>query len=139
MLAVAPKIAGDEQLKQAYEHHHAETQAQQERIKARLEARDASSNLLKDVAMRLGAINWGTFFAVQPDTPVKLAGFAYAFEHLEIAAYEQLKRVADRAGDPETARIAEEILAEERAAAETLWSGFDRALEVSLDKLGVAA
>jgi ferritin-like metal-binding protein YciE len=139
MLAVAPKIAGDEQLKQAYEHHHTETKGQQERIKARLEARDASKNLLKDVAMRFGALNWGTFLAVQPDTPVKLAGFAYSFEHLEIASYEHLKRVAKRAGDEETARTVETILAEERNAAETLWNGFDRALEVSLDKLGVPA
>src|SRR5690242_11470773 len=139
MLAVAPKIAGDEQLKQAYEHHHEETEAQQERIASRLEARGASKNLLKDVAMRLGAINWGAFFAVQPATAVKLAGFAFAFEHLEIASYEQLRRVAERAGDPETARAAEAILAEERSAAETLWNGFDRALDASLDKLGVAA
>jgi ferritin-like metal-binding protein YciE len=139
MLAVAPKIAGDEQLKQAYEHHHTETKGQQERIEARLTARDANKNLLKDVAMRLGAINWGTFFAVQPDTPLKLAAFAYAFEHLEIAAYEHLKRVAERAGDQETARTVETILAEERSAAETLWNGFDRALDASLDKLGVLA
>jgi ferritin-like metal-binding protein YciE len=139
MLAVAPKIAGDPELERAYSDHHAETKLQQERIDSRLEARDASSNLLKDVAMRLGAINWGTFFAVQPDTPLKLAGFAYAFEHLEIASYEQLKRVAVLAGDQETARTAEAILAEERSAADTLWNDFDRALDASLDALGVAA
>jgi hypothetical protein len=46
--------------------------------------------------MRLGALNWGGFFAVQPDTRAKLAGFAYAFEHLEIGAYELLRRVAQR-------------------------------------------
>jgi ferritin-like metal-binding protein YciE len=139
MLAVAPRIAGDPQLERAYSEHHGETKAHQERIKARLEARDAGSNRLKDVVMRLGAINLGTFFAVQPDTPVKLAGFAYAFEHLEIASYEQLKRVAERAGDPETVRAVDVILSQERDAAQTLWDGFDRALDASLEKLGVAA
>jgi ferritin-like metal-binding protein YciE len=139
MLAVAPTIAGDEQLKQLYSDHHAETKLQQERIESRLDARGASRNLLKDIVMRLGAINWGTFFAVQPDTPAKLAGFAYAFEHLEIAAYEHLKRVAERAGDPETVETVDAILAEERSAAEKLWNAFDRAVEVSLDKLGVPA
>jgi len=139
MLAVAPKIAGDEQLEQAYSEHHAETEVHQQRLDARLAARDASSNVLKDAAMRLGAVNWGGFFAAQPDTPVKLTGFAYAFEHLEIAAYEQLKRVAERVSDADTAKTAETILVEERAAAETLWDGFDRALDVSLQKLGVAA
>lgn len=139
MLAVAPTIAGDEQLKRTYSEHHEETKAQQERIAARLEARDADRNLVKDVIMRLGAINWGTFFAAQPDTPVKLAGFAYAFEHLEIGSYEQLKRVADRAGDQATVQAVDAILAEERNAAGRLWSGFDRALDSSLEKLGVAA
>jgi ferritin-like metal-binding protein YciE len=70
---------------------------------------------------------------------VKLVGFAFAFEHLEIAAYEQLKRVADRAGDQATLQAAETILTEERNAAEKLWNGFDRALDASLEKLGVAA
>ncbi|HKH22889.1 MAG TPA: DUF892 family protein [Solirubrobacterales bacterium] len=139
MLAVAPKIAGDDQLAEAYSEHHAETEIHQQRIDARLAARDASSNFLKDAAMRLGAVNWGGFFAAQPDTPVKLAGFAYAFEHLEIASYEQLKRVAERARDADTAKAAEVILVEERSAAQTLWDGFDTALEVSLRKLGVAA
>ena len=87
--------------------------------------------------MRLGAINWGAFFQFQPDTPAKLAGFAYAFEHLEIGAYEQLRRVAERAGDEATVRAADSILREERHAAETLWNGFDRALDASLQSLGV--
>jgi ferritin-like metal-binding protein YciE len=95
--------------------------------------------VLKDAAMRIGAVSWAGFFAAQPDTAVKLAGFAYAFEHLEIAAYEQLKRVAEKAGDRETVTDSEAILAEERSAAETLWNGFDRALDASLEKLGVAA
>ena len=82
--------------------------------------------------MRLGALNWGAFFAAQPDTPAKLCGFAYAFEHLEIAAYELLRRVAERAGDTETAEMAERILDEERAAAEKLRSLFPQALDASL-------
>jgi ferritin-like metal-binding protein YciE len=138
MLAVAPKIAGDDELAKAYTEHHEETQRQQERVEARLDARDSKPNLLKDAAMRLGAVNWGGFFAAQPDTPVKLAGFAYAFEHLEIGSYEQLRRVAERAGDGQTARAAEAILGEERHAAQTLWDAFDRALDASLDSLGVA-
>lgn len=137
MLMVAPKIAGDAQLAQTYKEHLEETKGQRQLIEERLEARGAKRNLLKDAAMRIGAINWGGFFAAQPDTPAKLAGFAYAFEHLEIGAYEQLRRVAERAGDQETARAVESILAEERRAAEALWDGFDRAIDASLASLGV--
>ena len=51
--------------------------------------------------------------------------FSYAFEHLEIGAYEQLTRVARRAGDGETALVADQILPDERAAAEMLYGRFD--------------
>src|SRR4029079_8787428 len=87
---------------------------------------------LKDTAMRAGALNWGMFFQAHPDTPGKLACFAYAFEHLEIAGYEELKRVAERVGDEETRTVAERILAEERSAAASLSGSFDLAVEASL-------
>ncbi|HKH41300.1 MAG TPA: DUF892 family protein [Solirubrobacterales bacterium] len=139
MLTKAIDIGGDTKLSQDYEEHLEQTRKHKALIEERLEARGASSNFLKDAAMKLGAINWGTFFAAQPDTPAKLAGFAYAFEHLEIGAYEQLRRVANRAGDDSVAGIAQAILPEERHAAETLWDGFDRALDASLESLGVTA
>jgi ferritin-like metal-binding protein YciE len=105
--------------------HLQETVAQEERLERRLEERGGSTSTLKDAALRLGALNWGLFFAAQPDTPAKLAGFSYAVENLEIAAYELLLRLARRAGDPETATLAEVALTEEKAAAEAVarqWS-----------------
>src|SRR5882757_2329139 len=132
LLEKAPKIVHDRELAKVFEDHLEETRAQQDMVEARLQAHDASPNKLQDAAMRLGALNWGGFFAAQPDTPGKLAGFAYAFEHLEIAGYEELKRVADRAGDQETVRVAERILAEERAAANAIAANWDRAVEASL-------
>jgi ferritin-like metal-binding protein YciE len=132
LLEKAPKIVHDPELAKVFEDHLEETRAQQEIVEARLTAHDASPSKLQDAAMRLGALNWGGFFSAQPDTPGKLAGFAYAFEHLEIAGYEELKRVADRAGDQETVRVAERILAEERAAAKAIAANWDRAVEASL-------
>jgi ferritin-like metal-binding protein YciE len=139
LLSKAIDIGGDPKLSQDYEEHLQQTRTHKALIEERLEARGASSNFLKDAAMKLGAINWGTFFAAQPDTPAKLAGFAYAFEHLEIGAYEQLRRVAQRAGDESVAGVAQTILPEERHAAETIWDGFDRALDASLEAVGVRA
>ena len=94
---------------------------------------------LKDAGMRVGALNWGAFFAAQPDTPGKLAAFAFAFEHLEIGGYEQLRRVAERAGDQATVAAAEEILVQERAAAAKIAGQWDRAVEASLRAVGAAA
>jgi ferritin-like metal-binding protein YciE len=132
LLSKGPELAGDPELAEAYESHLTETHGHRQRVESRLEARGGSPSKLKDLAMKSGALNWGTFFAAQPDTPAKLAAFAYAFEFLEIAAYELLRRVATRAGDDETVRAATEILAEERAAASKLSSLFPRALEASL-------
>src|SRR5258707_626071 len=105
LLEKAPKIVDDPELAKVFEDHLDETRAQQEIVDARLGAYGAGPSRLKDAVMRLGALNWGGFLAAQPDTPGKLAGFAYAFERLEIAGYEELKRVADRAGDQETVRV----------------------------------
>jgi len=139
MLNKAIDIGGDPKLSQDYEEHLRQTKNHKTLIEARLEARGAGSNFLKDAVMKLGALNWGTFFAAQPDTPAKLAGFAYAFEHLEIAGYEQLRRVAERAGDEASVGTAQAILLEERHAAETIWDGFDRAIDSSLESVGATA
>jgi ferritin-like metal-binding protein YciE len=140
MLKSAPKIVGDvPQLEKLFNDHLEETRAHQEIIKARLDAHDASPNKLQDAAMRLGALNWGGFFKAQPDSPAKLAGFNYAFEHLEIASYEELKRVADRAGDQETVRVVERIEREERAAANAIAENWEIALQASLESVGAVA
>ncbi|MFL5886192.1 MAG: ferritin-like domain-containing protein [Thermoleophilaceae bacterium] len=138
LLSRGPKIAGDPELERLYEEHLEETKGHKQRIEQRLEAHGASPNSLQDAAMRLGALNWGTFFQAQPDTPGKLACFAFAFEHLEIGGYEQLRRVAERAGDTETVDTVNAILSEERAAAQKIAGAFGRAAEASLSAVGVA-
>ena len=132
MLERAPKIAGPEDLAHTYEEHLEETKRHEDRIRSRLEAIGGSTSMLKDAGMRLGALNWGGFFQAQPDTPAKLAGFTYAFEHLEIAGYEQLKRVAERAEDHETAGTVDRIIGEERLAAQKIAGRWDEALDASL-------
>ena len=139
LLEKGQKIAGDPVLAQLYDEHLGETREHQRLVDGRLEARGGSTNTLKDAAMRLGALNWGGFFAAQPDTPGKLAAFAHAFEYLEIGGYEQLLRVARRAGDEETVRVVEAILVQERAAARKIAAQFDRAVDASLQATGAAA
>ena len=138
LLEAAPALAGDPNLRKAFEEHLEETRVQQAAIEARLEARGTRPSRFKSVLLRVGGVNLGGFFALQPDAPAKLAGFAFAFEHLEVAAYEQLRRVAERAGDDETARIAERIAGEERAAAAVVRSCFDEAVNAALVAQGAA-
>jgi ferritin-like metal-binding protein YciE len=137
LLQRGQKLAGDAELARVYEHHLEETREHERLVAERLEARGGSPSKLKDAAMRLGGLNWSVFFGAQPDTPAKLAAFVHAFEFLEVGGYEQLRRVARRAGDAETERLAERIVAEERAAAERVAGTWDAAVDVALSDLGV--
>lgn len=134
LLDKGAQMIGSGELAAAMEHHHAETEEHQRLVELRLEARGQSTNALKDAALKLGALNWGGFFGAQPDTPIKLAAFAYAVENLEVGAYEMLKRVAERAGDTETVAMADRILGQEREAAEKVRSLFDEAVDVTLSE-----
>lgn len=132
LLDRGPKIAGDETLARIYDEHAAESREHRRLVEQRLEAHGASPSAVKDGALRLGALNWGAFFQAQPDTPGKLAAFAHAYEHLEIGGYEQLKRVAVRAGDTDTVDVVERILADERAMGERVAAQLEHAVEVGL-------
>jgi ferritin-like metal-binding protein YciE len=137
LLERARDVAGSAELHHLYAEHLEETRRHQELIADRLSAHGSGPSRLKDAALRAGAINWSTFFKGQPDTPGKLAAFAYAFEHLEIGGYEQLLRVARQAGDGETADAVAEILAQERTAAEKLAASFEIAVDAALEAQGV--
>jgi ferritin-like metal-binding protein YciE len=139
LLEKAPTLAGAPALAQAFEEHLEETHHHTELVEGRLAARGGGPSAIKDAALRLGALNLGLFLGAQADTPAKLAGFAYAFEHLEVASYELLKRVASRVQDVDTVAVADEILLQERSAAERIHGLFDHALEASLAAAGVSA
>jgi len=138
LLERAVALGGDPQLEDAYCGHLDETHDHLAVVEELLNRRDAERSRLKDAALRLGARNVGAFLHAQADTPGKLAGFVYAFEHVEIGGYEQLWHVAAAADDAEAAAAAERILGDERAAAETLLALFDVAVHASLEAVGAA-
>jgi ferritin-like metal-binding protein YciE len=119
-------------LADVYQEHLAESQEHAEAIAARLDALGGDTSTLKDAAMRAGAMNWAGLFKAHPDTPGKLAAFAYAFEHLEIGGYEQLRRVAALAGDDKTVAAVQVILEQERNAADNLKALFPEAARLAL-------
>lgn len=135
LLQAGARIAGVPELRDAFQDHLAETREHQRLLEERLYAQDAKPSRFQNTALRLGAVNLGAFFAAQPDTPVKVAGFAYAFEHLEIAAYELLRRVAERAGDAETVAAVDRILPDERRAAERIAGTWDVAVDAVLARV----
>lgn len=138
LLRRGTRIGGHAALERLYEDHLRKTEEHQRLVEERLRALGGASSRIKDAAMALGGLNWSTFFQAQRDTPGKLAAFAFAFEHLEIGGYEQLKRVAEIAGDEPSVTMAERILAQERAMAEHIAATFDQAVDASLHAVGIA-
>jgi ferritin-like metal-binding protein YciE len=135
-LEAAEKIAGDIDLEQTIRGHVTETKQHITHLGTRLEQLGEAPSKLKNLAGKVGAVALGAGIAGQRDRPAKLVAVAYAYEHFEIAAYELLRRVAERAGDAETVHIANRILAQERSAAEKLSWSFDAVVDASLEKVG---
>ena len=131
-MKIAPKIAGDATLKAAFEQHIGETEDQKRRVEQRLEELGGSPNKLKDVAGAASAPAFALFAKLQPDTPGKLTSHAFSYEHLELAAYELLSKVAERADDRQTAQLAKDIAAQENEMARRLSENWDVAVNASL-------
>jgi ferritin-like metal-binding protein YciE len=129
----------DPELASVFREHLAETEEHERLVKQRLQALDAGPSMLKDVAQKGIATITGTVANAAPDTAGKMAIQAFAFEHLEIASYRMLRQVAERAGDHETVRVADQILAQETAAAEKLSALLERVADHDLAQMGLAA
>src|ERR671914_2166365 len=134
-MRVAPRLARDPELAQAFREHIGETKEHERRVRARLEARGADPSKVKDIVARAGGVGMVLFARSQPDSPGKLTAHAFSYEHMEVAAYDLLALVAERAGDAETASVARAIREEESAMADRLAANFDRAVEASLGKV----
>lgn len=131
----------DPQLTAMFREHKEETRRQERRLNERLKAL-GGLNLTstgKDVAAIAAAQAKGVADLWRADKPVRNARDAFVTEHLEIAAYEVLERLAERAGDEETARIARENRAEEEAMARRISSNWDGFLDLTLAAQGVGA
>lgn len=138
MTQAAGKATDDPRLRELFEHHHEETEQHERLIRERLEAHGESPSKVKDLGGRFAAMGKGAGAMVPPDTPGRLARDGYVQEHTEVAAYELLCRVADRAGDSETAAVGRRILENERETAEKIAANWDHATDLSLREAGVS-
>ena len=127
----------DEEIAGALRQHKLETQTHVDRMQKRLAAHGASPSLVKEAGGVLGTLMKSVLDLARPEKAGRNARDGYATEHMEIASYELLARIAERAGDDETATAAREIIVEEQQMADRIASAWDRFAELSLSEAGV--
>jgi ferritin-like metal-binding protein YciE len=127
----------DPDILQELEHHKIETEGHVQRMRDRLEAHGAAPSTVKQAAGIIGALARVPLDMVRGEKAGRNARDGYATEHMEIASYELLRRIAQRANDHETVADCDLILEQERAMAETIAANWEKFVELSLRESGV--
>jgi ferritin-like metal-binding protein YciE len=128
----------DPELKELLREHKLETERHADRMERRLNAHGATPSIVRETVGIAQALMKSVLDATRTEKAGRNARDGYATEHLEIASYELLSRIAERAGDEETANAARENLADELAMAKRIEANWDRFAELSLQEAGVA-
>jgi ferritin-like metal-binding protein YciE len=120
----------DPEIKGELEHHREETERHEQLLRERLEARGEGTSIVKEATGIGGALLKGVGDMMRSEKPVKNARDGYVTEHLEIAEYEMLERLAKRAGDDATAEVARRNCADERAMADKIEHNWDKFVDL---------
>jgi len=127
----------DPELLDDLEHHKEETKRHAERMRQRLEAHDAAPSMIKEMGGIMGALMKMPLDMIRGDKAGRNARDGFATEHMEIASYELLERIATKAGDQATAEAARQNRADEEAMAQKIASSWDKIVDLSLTEEGV--
>ena len=122
----------DPEIEEMLRHHKEETERQEQRLRERLDALGAGTSTRKEAQTIAAALMKGAADQVRGDQAGKNARDAYTTEHMEIAAYQLLERLAERAGDTETAEVARQNRAEEEEMARKIDANWDKFLDLTL-------
>jgi ferritin-like metal-binding protein YciE len=131
------KTTDDPEIKDELRHHKLETERHAERMQQRLEAHSATPSMVKEAGGIAGALLKSVLDLTRGEKAGRNARDGYATEHLEIASYQLLERIAQQAGDEETAEAARENRKDEEAMAKKLDAHWDKFAELSLKEEGV--
>jgi ferritin-like metal-binding protein YciE len=127
----------DLELREAFQHHVEETKQHEERIRSRLDELGEGTSTGKQGGALLGSMFKGFLDQVRAEKPSKDARDGYLTEQLEIASYELLQRLADRAGDSGTAEVARLNLRDEKAMADKISKSWDKVIDLTLEEQGI--
>jgi ferritin-like metal-binding protein YciE len=127
----------DPQMKEMLENHKRETEEHERRLRARLDAMGRGTSARKQAQAVGAALLKGVGDVAKGDKAGKNARDGYTAEHMEIAAYQLLERLAKKAGDTETAEIARQNSSDEEQMASRIDQSWDRTLDLTLEENGI--
>jgi ferritin-like metal-binding protein YciE len=127
----------DPAILQELEHHKIETEGHALKMRQRLEAHGGTPSTVRQMTGILGALAKMPLDLVRQEKAGRNARDGYATEHMEIASYELLKRIAQDANDDETVAACDRIIAEEQEMAKTIAANWDTFARLSLRESGV--
>jgi ferritin-like metal-binding protein YciE len=125
------------EIRRHLQHHREETERHRELLEERLRAHGRTPSTVKDAGQALFALSKGLIDRARSDNAGKNLRDGYVSEHLEIASYELLERVARLAGDEGTAEVARRNRADEEAMVAKMAAHWDDAVRESLEQEGV--
>ena len=129
----------DPQMKEMLETHKRETEEHERRLRERLDAMGRGTSVRKQAQAIGAALLKGVGDVARGDKAGKNARDGYTAEHMEIAAYQLLERLADRAGDTETAQVARRNRADEEEMARRIDASWYRTLDLTLQENDISA
>jgi ferritin-like metal-binding protein YciE len=127
----------DPETKRALERHKKQTEQQAERLEECLREHGASPSKTKAAGGMMAALMKSVVDMARDDNPGRNARDGFATEHMEIASYEMLERVARKAKDRKTQAVARQNREEEEAMARRIASKWNKVVELSLKEEGV--
>jgi ferritin-like metal-binding protein YciE len=127
----------DPQMKEMLEDHMRETKEHERRLRERLDALGRGTSARKQAQAVGAALLKGVGDVARGDKAGKNARDGYTAEHMEIAAYQLLERLAKKAGDTETAEVARQNRSDEEQMARRIDQSWDRTLELTLEENGI--
>jgi ferritin-like metal-binding protein YciE len=128
----------DPQMKEMLQSHKRETEEHERRMRQRLEALGRGTSARKQAQAVGAALLKGVGDKARGDKAAKNARDGYTAEHMEIAAYQLLERLAEEAGDTETAQAARQNRADEKEMARRIDQSWDRTLDLTLEENNIA-
>ncbi len=127
----------DPQMKRALERHRKQTEKQAERLEECLAEHDATPSKTKEAGGVMAALMKSVVDMARGDKAGRNARDGFATEHMEIASYQMLERVAKKAGDKHTAAVARQNREEEEAMARSIDAKWNKIVDLSLKEEGV--